>query len=357
MRRGSHSRRLVTAVTVLLLAAGGAGACTIPVYQWAREQWAADPYLLLVFHRAPLAPAEQALLDHLGGANAPNLLVQTVDLSASLDRATQAVWNSQKDAEPPWLVLRYPHAPPERRHAWAGPLSEANVAALRDSPARRTLVERLLKGDAGVWVLLESGDTAKDRTALNTLERSLQSIPETLRQSPVVDFQQRDLTNKDSLDGIAFSTLRLSRSDPAERVFTDILLGTESDLRDYSEPIAFPVFGRGRALYALVGAGINAETIAEAGVFLATACTCMVKEQNPGADLVLCADWGLGASPDALSYREVAVSGGAVPDAGADIPFPGGDRPLLVALGALAAAFITVVAGTVAIAWHRRIVS
>jgi len=118
--------------------------------------------------------------------------------------------------------------------------------------------------------------------------------------------------------------------------------------------MAFPVFGRGRALYALVGDGINKETIGEACVFLATACTCMVKEQNPGTDLILAADWG--EISDSTAYREAATSGGTAND-GADLPLSGGNRPLAVALGALAAAFVAAVAGTAAIAWRRRAIS
>jgi len=349
VRCGSHSRRLVTAA-IFLLAAGGAGACTIPVYQWAREQWAADSYLLLVFHDAPLSPAQRTLLDRFESAEAPNLLVQTVNLGGALDETTQNVWNNQENAETPWLVLRYPHAPPARPDVWAGPLSEANIDALCDSPARRSLAERLMKGDAGVWVLLESGDAAKDRAALETLEQSLQKTPETLRQPPVADLQQRDLTNPASLGNVVFSTLRVSRSDPVERIFVEMLLGTESDLRDYTAPMVFPVFGRGRALYALVGDGINADTIGEACVFLATACTCMVKEQNPGADLLLAADWG--SISELTAYRDTASSRIV-----SDIPLSGGNRPLVVALGALAGAFIAAAGCTAAIAWRRRAVS
>jgi hypothetical protein len=69
------------------------------------------------------------------------------------------------------------------------------------------------------------------------------------------------------------------------------LLNSESDLRDYKEPMAFPVFGRGRVLYAVVGQGISADTIRKASSFIAGPCSCQVKEQNPGFDLLLSCDW------------------------------------------------------------------
>jgi hypothetical protein len=90
---------------------------------------------------------------------------------------------------------------------------------------------------------------------------------------------------------LAFSILRLSREAPGENVFIDMLLATEPDLATLGEPIVFPVFGRGRVLYALAGGGIRSETIDEAAQFLIGRCSCQVKEENPGADLLVSADW------------------------------------------------------------------
>jgi hypothetical protein len=90
---------------------------------------------------------------------------------------------------------------------------------------------------------------------------------------------------------LEFSLLRLSRHDPNERPFIQMLLGAEADLDEMKAPIVFPVFGQGRALYALVGDGIKDETIEKAATFLIGKCSCEVKEQNPGMDLLLAADW------------------------------------------------------------------
>jgi len=87
--------------------------------------------------------------------------------------------------------------------------------------------------------------------------------------------------------------IRVRRDDPAEDLLVEMLLRTEPDLMSYDEPMAFPVFGRGRALYTLIGAGINPDTIQEACLFLTGQCSCLVKEQNPGTDLLMTADWRL----------------------------------------------------------------
>ena len=70
-----------------------------------------------------------------------------------------------------------------------------------------------------------------------------------------------------------------------------MLLGTEPDLHDLKEPMVFPLFGRGRALCALVGKGINKENLEEIGFFLAGPCSCTVKYQNPGVDMFFTVDW------------------------------------------------------------------
>ena len=95
---------------------------------------------------------------------------------------------------------------------------------------------------------------------------------------------------------IAFSVYRLSRTDPAEQPLVTMLLNSDTGLEG---PIAFPIFGRGRALWAMAGKGLNAEMISEAGMFLTGACSCEAKELNPGVDLLFAADWeqGLSAPP------------------------------------------------------------
>ena len=116
---------------------------------------------------------------------------------------------------------------------------------------------------------------------------------------------------------VSFSSLRLSRTDPAEKIFVDMLLGSEGggelslradDVR--GKPMAFPVFGRGRVLYGLVGDGINEDTIADACQLLIGPCTCQVKDDNPGIDLVMAVDW------ESLVERSVEIDKALPPLAG-----------------------------------------
>ncbi len=68
-------------------------------------------------------------------------------------------------------------------------------------------------------------------------------------------------------------------------------MGSEADLKELHEPMAFPVFGRGRVLYALIGKGINPDMIRRACEFMVGPCSCQVKAQNPGFDLLTNYNW------------------------------------------------------------------
>ena len=93
---------------------------------------------------------------------------------------------------------------------------------------------------------------------------------------------------------IAFSILRLSRKDPQEIILRSMLLHLEDDLLDKEmedKPMLFPAFGKGRVLPPLIGAGISEENaLADCG-YLCGACSCQVKNQNPGMDILVKADW------------------------------------------------------------------
>ena len=91
---------------------------------------------------------------------------------------------------------------------------------------------------------------------------------------------------------LEFSQMRFSRDDPKEKAFMEMLLNMEDDLQELSdEPMFFPVFGRGRALEPLIGDGINDDNVWDYCAYITGACSCEVKKQNPGIDLLTAMDW------------------------------------------------------------------
>lgn len=278
-----------------LLAMAAAHTCDVPVYRWAIERWAPDAYEAAVFHRGPLSDAANTQVDTLKSEaerNGANLTVRMVDVDEPMDAVLRRLWEGVREAELPCLALRYPRQAPGQPPAWTAPLNPENCGFLMDSPARKAAVERLIEGDSGVWLFLESGNAAEDMAAATRLNALLAVMNEKLKLSTdtTETVPQVETSRIDELR-VAFPMVRVSRKDPAEAALVSMLLGTEPGLYDLSEPMAFPVFGRGRALYALVGKGINQDTVEEACRFLIGSCSCQVKDENPGVDLLMSAKW------------------------------------------------------------------
>ncbi len=279
-------------------------ACDVPVFRYALERWAPDAYHAVIFHRGPLKPTENALIEEFRGKTSgdpfpANLEIQTVNLAGAADAATKKLWASQSKATLPWVVLKYPAAGARQGIAWSGPLDANSAHALTDSPARREIARRLLAGDSVTWLFLEIGDTSKDEAAAAQLKTLLAKTEQVMKlPSPVAGNSVTNATpnplgvapNARPLE-LHFSILRISRKDPMEQVFIRMLLNTEEGLDTYKEPMTFPIFGQGRALYVMIGRGINEDNVAKACLFLGGACSCEVKAQNPGTDLLMAVDW------------------------------------------------------------------
>ena len=289
---------------ISLIAASGcaffapaAEACDIPVFRYALERWPADPFEVMVFHRGKLSDAQQAIVAALRKAaestDAPaNLSVEVVDVDGQMSKAAEAIWKTQKDAKLPWLVVRYPESPEEAPSAWAGPLESADVAALINSPARRQIASRILKGDSVVWLVLESGERAKDDAAVNLLETQLRRLEKELELPKIDPEDDTGPRLRSALPvKLAFSTLRISRTDAAEKALITMLINAQDEPLAAGEPAVFAIFGRGRVLPAMSGRQIKKMNIEEASAFLTGACSCQVKALNPGIDLLMSVDW------------------------------------------------------------------
>jgi hypothetical protein len=174
--------------------------------------------------------------------------------------------------------------------AWSGRFTRANVLLLIDSPARREIARRLQKGDSVVWLMLPGSDPKKNEAAAERLQAQLKKLEKSI-PLPVDEGKETVKLLSELPLRVAFSILPIARTDPAEKLFVQMLLHTEKGLADQKGPMVWPVFGRGRALDVLVGEGINHDTIEEAARFLCGACSCQVKQLNPGIDLLLAADW------------------------------------------------------------------
>ena len=337
----------------ILLAPGSTYACSIPVFRYALQFWEPDPYDVLVFHKGALSEEDEKAVKQLTAAADPetraNVNIQRVDLAGEPGEALEALWKQQGTTKLPHVLMLYPESYGPAVPAESGSLAAFKVEAWTTSPARKAITERIAKGESAVWILLECGDEKKDTAAANTLKETLAKLEKSLQlpeQAP-----ETDLLFETGLDvqadlRLAFSTLRVSRQDPAEKHFVSHLLSSEDDLREFDEPMVFAVFGRGRMLPALVGKGINEDVVTEVASFLVGPCSCQVKAQNPGVDLLISVDWEnlLHEANAALAEQASPVPSAAVaPDAVSsnegegDPPAPAGDAPLSTSVSTVSA--------------------
>jgi hypothetical protein len=320
--------------------------CNIPVFRYALERWRASPYEAIVFRRGPLGEAERAFLREIRRSNA-NIDLREVDLAGSPEENDAALWKAQGDRPLPWVVVRFPNAGPAFPPAWTGPLADLRSNGLLDSPARREAARRLLSGDSAVWVLLESGRKEADDAAAARLRAELDRLEKELKL-PVPVEDDPPLLSEVPLK-IVFSILRIAPSEDRERAFAGLLRAAEPELAKVDEPVAIPVFGRGRALWPLWGKDLSPEGIEEAAKFLTGACSCQVKELNPGVDLLFEVDWEsslAGVAPEEPPPPPPPVLGTRRPAEESPPPArPSGSSRALLWVGAGVAALLAVGTG------------
>jgi hypothetical protein len=385
----------------MLLPAAAVHACNVPVFRYALERFQSDPFDFVIYHRGPLGAGAKAAVDAMqklaADSSSPvQLQVRLVDLAALAkpgalpDPRLAPPSKPPADAPPPspqlpagavlpWVMV-VPPGDEQASPLWSGPFRAADLQSLLDSPARRTLAERLLKGDSAVFVLLESGRRAADEAAEQLLRKTLAGMEKSLQ----LPSQDDDAGNPDNQIRskvplrIAFSVLKVSRADPAEKRLVEMLDHFLEKPGMPQGPIVFPVFGRGRVLAVLSGESLTSDALQEAGDFLCGNCTCMMKGQLPGADLLLAADWeslwegravrseppglvGLGALAKAAqqaaadSFASGArAAGEPEPLATAAEPVSPGSPLRQALLATLAGAVVLVVLGTLLVRTRRR---
>jgi hypothetical protein len=196
----------------------------------------------------------------------------------------------------PRLLLRYPYSTPQYPSAWEGGLDQPEaLRALLDSPSRREIARRILSGDSVVWLLVASGNQAKDEAAEKMLNETLAEMQKALKLPGREELEDPQIPERERLRAalqlqLRFSALKVARS-PEEQPFINLLLLSDLELPREGFPLAVPVFGQGRALDVLAGPRLTKDLIGEVSEFLCGPCSCIVKEQNPGFDLLMAADW------------------------------------------------------------------
>jgi hypothetical protein len=294
---------------LVLAVVGGLGvwACDTPVYRYAMYRWEPAPFDVFHFHRGELDEAGTRLRSLIEAAQRSpdkpaNVALVPVDLDKDpelklLPRLVRDTWKAQPDAPLPTDLVFAPTGV----KLFAGKLDEATLQAMLSSPVREEIVRQLAVGKAGVLVLLAGPDEKANADAEKLLQDVIQEIAKgkvPLYAPPTTAPTEKGEKDEEGKEGefpkLEIGWVKLLRKDPRERWLVDTLLATEEDLtaeKFAKAPMVFPVFGRGRALPPCVGPGVTRDNLLACVDFMTGACSCTVKEQNPGLDLLIAHDW------------------------------------------------------------------
>ncbi|MFQ6097056.1 MAG: hypothetical protein ACE5O2_04955 [Armatimonadota bacterium] len=306
----------LAALAIVAVSASLGWACDIPVYLYSLQRWARDPYPVYYFYRdvedAADADANRRL-DELseGTRGHVNLWFRRIDVadieSGELVGPIQDLWAKHESQPLPFHVILTPRG----TELFVGRLDLTAVEALIASPQTANAVRQLSVGKQGVLLLLTGPDEQENRDASEVVSAA------------IADAKQR---------GLDVGVVTVLRDDPKERWLIRQLLEIEDDLADLQAPMVFGMFGRGHALEPCLGAGITDENLMQVVRFINGPCSCEIKAQNPGMDLLTNWDWTTHVAslpvPDAQPFRSalydilIVEEPSVEPESAADVAAP-----------------------------------
>lgn len=279
-------------------------ACNVPVFRYALERWKPDLCEVIVFHSGELSEsaAEQTTAIEKSAQlsdRAANIEVRRFRTDGDhknptpADVAAAELWKSiqgRDDVKLPYVIVRSNVSDKRIVNGWRGELAEFEKAKLLDSPARRELSRRLLSGDSVVWILLKSSDAKQNDTVKQLLTTELKQLSKTIEFPEGLGLPGSELYSELPLL-MQFTILEIANDDPDEQFLVKLFEGFQPEAVAAHQPLIIPVFGRGRALEVVPADRLDAGVIGDLTRYLCGACSCQVKERNPGFDLLLSTKW------------------------------------------------------------------
>jgi hypothetical protein len=234
---------------ILVLAGILSLACTTKVSEWVLLNSPSNQYTLVYYHNTALPEA-------LVKQNS-EIAIETKDANILLKNVLS------KGIVNPYYALFYRG----RLFNKYNDLSE--LASLAHSPLRKKIAGELMAGKLCVMLYLKTGDSEKDSGGIDVMRKTVASSP------------FRDI----------ITIIELDRKDPEEKHFISMLLNVEDDLTNIREPMLFGIFGRLKALEPLLAKGITEENINLMIDFLTADCSCLIKDNLPGTDILYASKW------------------------------------------------------------------
>jgi hypothetical protein len=234
---------------ILIIAGILSLACTTKVSEWVLLNALPNEYILAYYHK--------------------DLLTETIkqhnsEISNDIKSANiQFKSILKKDIDRPYYALYY------NNRLFSKYYNNRELENLAVSPLREKIASELMAGKLCVMLYLKTDVAEKD-------EPGLQMVKNTVAASPFREI---------------IPVIEVSRNNPEEKHFVSMLLNVESDLKDIREPMLFGIFARFKALEPLLAKGISENNINLMIDFLTADCSCVIKDDLPGTDILYSNNW------------------------------------------------------------------
>jgi hypothetical protein len=321
-----------------LVGPAAASACTIPVFRYALERWESDRFLVIVYHDGPLTAEQDSAVCELEQRSSPaggqlNIEVVRYEVTSPSPPKWPDLQPPPAERQMPWVeVLVRSRAMPTAA-LWQGPLADAsNPPGLYDSPARSEIVQRILGGHSAVWLLVAPEEQVQQLS--QQLQAKLDLVSQDLKLPSGIGLPGSELYAVIPLE-IRYSALAVSHTDPKEQPFLK-LLGASTEQWRADGAYVIPIFGRCRALEVIPYAEVDELLVDEIAAFLCGACSCRVKQANPGFDLLTSVNWNnrlfgesIPQAMDARAQPNAAIASTGLPVIPEYLAIPTGNQPKL----------------------------
>ena len=245
---------------------------------------------LTVDQREHVSQWESQTIDGGGTANAS---VIRVDISASEKSDFQELWEgltATARVKAPHVLIRTKIGKGRTINHWHGSIGDAATIGIFGSPIRDELARRLMAGHSVVWLVVGTSDKDRTAAAKKLLEDNFQTLSKKVKMPEGIGLPGSELYADVPLV-VKFSLLEIDPVEAKDDFLVSLLTGVRRRAYEDGEPLLVPVFGRGRALEVIPANDFSPRLMEDLTIFLSGACSCQVKEQNPGFDLLIRADW------------------------------------------------------------------
>ncbi|MEZ6141834.1 MAG: hypothetical protein R3B84_14780 [Zavarzinella sp.] len=297
--------RFVSAFIILACFTADATACSIPVFRYALERWQPASFQVVIFHDQEISEKDRTVFssalkpggevaDKMPTTLAPwgiNATVHQVDLRKPLTKDAQAIYDRlPPNITLPYVVVRDPSVVDTPALLWQGGLQKIDFQEIFTNKVRTQIASTLTRGNVAVLVVKPGPDAAENNRLRTLLNDTIPKLEKTI-DLPMPSADGPQLLSAMPLY-VGIEVVWLDDSTNKDLIFERNLLNLENDLDRHRGSIVFPIFGRGRALCALYGKDLEKSSEIESAIkFLCRACSCQVKELNPGIDLLIQHPW------------------------------------------------------------------